>query len=50
MIRFSMMMPYAYRGTPLQLNCEGLIVRVEGRDGKVGVAVALSAFGLEPCE
>ena len=50
MIRFSVMLAYAYRGTPLQLHCEGLIVRVEGRDGKVGVAVALSAFRLEPSE
>lgn len=43
----SSMMLAAYPGTPLQLRGEGPVVRVEGRDGTMGVAVALSAVRVE---
>lgn len=46
-IRFSVMLAYAYPGTPLQLHGEGSIVRVERHDGRVGVAIALSAVRFE---
>ena len=49
-IRCSVMLAHAIPGTTFRLRGEGSIVRVEGRDGKVGVAVALSAVRLEPCE
>ena len=49
-IRFPVMLAYACPGTTFRLRGEGSIVRVEGRDGNVGVAVALSAFRLEPCK
>lgn len=49
-IRFSAMLTHAYPATPLQLLGEGPIVRVEGRDNTVGVAVALATVRLQPCE
>lgn len=46
-IKFSMLLEYAYP-TPLRLDCEGQIIRVERRGGKVGVAAAITAYHLKP--
>ena len=50
MVRFSVILAHAIPGTTFRLHGEGPIVRVERRNGKVGVAVALFAFRLEPYE
>ncbi len=36
-----------YAHSPLRLRCEGQIARVEQRDGKIGVAVALTSSRFE---
>jgi len=49
-IRFSVLLAHAIPGITFRLRGEGPIVRMERRDDKVGVAVALSAIRLEPYE
>jgi hypothetical protein len=34
-------------GRPVRLQCRGQVVRIERHDGKVGVAVAISAYRFE---
>ncbi len=46
-IEFSMLLEYAYP-TPLRLECEGQIVRVERCGGKVGVAAVMNSYRLIP--
>jgi len=41
-IRFSLVIGRVSSGLPLRLNCEGRIVRTEPRDGRLGVAVAVT--------
>ena len=41
-IRFSLVIGRVSPGLPLRLNCEGRIVRTEPRDGRLGVAVAVT--------
>jgi hypothetical protein len=48
-LRFSMVLKHA-DPVPLRLACEGEIVRVEWRDGKLGVAASITSQWLEPYE
>jgi len=50
LIRFAVILAYAHPSAPFRLCGKGPVVRVEQRGDKVGVAVALSAIRLEPCE
>lgn len=49
-IPFSIMLAHACPGTPFRFRGEGPIVRIEERSSTTGVAAALSAIRLEPCE
>ena len=46
-IRFSMLLEHVYP-TPMRLECEGQIVRIERREGKLGVAAAMNSYRLIP--
>lgn len=46
-IKFSLLLEHVYP-TPLHLACKGEIVRVERREGTVGVAAAITAYRLLP--
>jgi len=48
-IRFSVVLEHVFPA-PLRLECEGQIVRVERREGKLGVAAALNSYRLIPQE
>ena len=41
-IRFSLVIGRVSPGRPLRLDCEGRVVRTEPRDGRLGVAVAVT--------
>ena len=45
-ISFSLVLEHADPGGPLRLQCQGEVVRVEQREGKVGVAVRFRRIGL----
>jgi hypothetical protein len=47
-IRLTLMLEYADPAQPIRLQCRGQVVRIERRDGQVGVAVAITAFRFEP--
>jgi hypothetical protein len=49
-IRFSAVLEHAVPGGPVRLRCEGQIVRVERREGKVGVAATITSYQFEPLE
>lgn len=46
-IRFSLLLEHVYP-SPFRLECQGQIVRVERREGKVGVAAAINSYRLIP--
>lgn len=48
-IRFSFVLDHVFP-TPLRLECEGQIIRVERREGKLGVAAAMNSYRLLPQE
>jgi hypothetical protein len=37
-------------GTPMRIKCKGQVVRVERHEGKLGVAIAIEAYGFEIAE
>lgn len=43
-IRLTLVLERVYPGRPVHLQCQGQIVRVERREGKVGVAVAITSY------
>jgi hypothetical protein len=43
-ISFSLVLAHMHGEAPLRLQCEGKIVRIERRSGKVGVAVAIMSY------
>jgi len=47
-IGFSMLLEHVDPLGPLRLRCEGWVVRVVPRENKVGVAVAIKDYRLEP--
>ena len=47
-ITFSLVLKHAHPNAPILLRCEGEIIRVEARDGRIGVAAAITAHWLEP--
>ena len=48
-IRFSLVLEHLYP-IPLRLECEGQIIRVERREGTLGVAAAINSYRLIPQE
>ncbi len=34
-------------GTPMRIKCKGQVVRVERHEGKLGVAIAIDAYGFK---
>ncbi len=46
-IKFSLLLEHVYPN-PFRLECQGQIIRVERRGGKVGVAAAITAYQLKP--
>jgi len=46
-IRFSLFLKHAFP-SPFRLECTGQIVRVERREGRVGVAAAITEYRLIP--
>ncbi len=47
-IRLVLVLEHVQPGRPVRLHCEGRVVRVNRRNGKVGVAVAISSYGFGP--
>jgi len=43
-ISFSLVLEHADPGGPVRLQCQGEVVRVEQREGKVGVAVCFTVY------
>jgi PilZ domain len=46
-ITVTVILEYAESGRPVRLECRGQVVRLEQLDGKVGVAVTISAYRFE---
>jgi hypothetical protein len=46
-INFCLVLEHVDQGGPIRLRCHGTIVRVERRNGKVGVAVAIDSHRIE---
>lgn len=44
-ITFSLILGQEAAGEPLRIECAGKIVRIERREGKAGIAVAITAWG-----
>lgn len=49
-LRFSFVLEYADPEGPVRLRCQGEVVRVERRKGKVGVAVRFSSYRFDLAE
>lgn len=47
-IRLVLVLEHVHPGRPVRLHCEGRVVRVSRRDGKMGVAVAITSYGFGP--
>jgi len=43
-IEFSIVLEHLYPDRPVRLNCKGSIVRVEQKEGKVGVATTIESY------
>jgi hypothetical protein len=50
LIQFTLVLEHMAPGQPVRLQCQGEIVRVERREGNVGVAVAIGAYRLGAIE
>jgi len=49
-ITFCLVLEHVTSVGPIRLRCQGTIVRVERRNGKVGVAVAIESHRFDPTE
>jgi PilZ domain len=49
-LSFSVVLEHADPGGPWRLHCQGEVVRVEQRDGKVGVAVCFTSYRFDLLE
>jgi hypothetical protein len=47
-ITFCLVLEHVTSVGPIRLHCQGTIVRVERRNGKVGVAVAIDSHRIDP--
>ena len=47
-IQLVLVLEHIHPSRPVRLHCEGRVVRVSRRDGKLGVAVAITSYGFGP--